>query len=88
MVQCIKTCMHNTLAAIIRSPYLKIRGKSENKASSKAKRGRDTGREVGGEEKGGCDGGGGEGTSQEGREWRKERWEREIEGGKEISDVL
>lgn len=36
----------HTLTAIIRSPYLKIRGNSENKASSKAQRGRETGREV------------------------------------------
>lgn len=72
-------CTH-ILTAIIRSPFLKIRGKSENKASSKAVRER---------ERGGrrwvwwrlC-----EGTPQEKREWRNEQ----EEGGskEEISAML
>lgn len=71
----------HTLTAIIRSPYLKIRGNSENKASSKAEWGRETWKE-GREEWAGVAGRGGESMPMEQREWRKER------RGEGISDVL
>lgn len=65
-VRCIRAACVHTLTAIIRSPYLKIRGNSENKASSKAERVRC------GEWVGGCDGSYGEGVPLEEREWRNE----------------
>lgn len=57
----------HTLTAIIRSPYLKIRGNSENKASSKAEWGRETWKE-GREEWAGVAGRGGESMPMEQRE--------------------
>lgn len=72
-----------TLSPIIRSPYLKIRGNSENKASSKAKRGWETWKEGGAgwvwwKRRGGGHPSGGEGMNE------GERGER----GKEACDVL
>lgn len=67
-----KLALVHTLTAIIRSRYLKIRGNSENKASSKAER---EGETVG-EELGGCDGR--EGAHHQ----RKRKGVRERERGK------